>query len=222
MSDSFRLQDFAFADPELRRAALTHRSAGNRHNERLEFLGDSVLNIVVAEALFHAVPEANEGDLTRLRAHLVRGETLAALASDMNLGLEIELGLGELKSGGHRRASIQEDALEALVGAILCDAGFAVAKEQVLKMFASRLANLPSLDALKDPKTRLQELLQVDGGERPKYKLLSESGPQHKKQFEAACVVQEREVSGRGKSRRAAEQDAANKMLAVLQPLQQT
>lgn len=213
MSDTLRLQDFPFSDENLRQAALTHRSAGNRHNERLEFLGDSVLNFVIAEALYEALPDADEGDLTRLRAHLVRGETLAALASDMNLGLDIELGPGELKSGGHRRASIQEDALEALIGAILCDAGFAVARQQVLELFAQRLARLPAAGDLKDPKTRLQELLQIDGGQRPQYQLTGESGPQHNKQFKAICRVADDQTHGQGRSRRAAEQDAARAML---------
>ena len=215
-----RLQDFPFTDEALRQAALTHRSAGNQHNERLEFLGDAVLNMVIAEALFHARPDASEGELTRLRAHLVRGETLAQLASDMNLGLALELGQGELKSGGHRRASIQEDALEALIGAIHCDAGFAVAREQILSLFAGRLSDLPSAEDLKDPKTRLQELLQVDGGERPEYRLVSEQGPQHKKQFQAICQVAGRETQGQGRSRRAAEQMAARAMLQQLEAAQ--
>ncbi len=210
------MQDFAFADPALRTAALTHRSAGNRHNERLEFLGDAILNMVIAEALFRALPQANEGDLTRLRAHLVRGETLAELAVDMGLGSVIELGPGELKSGGHRRASILEDALEALIGAIFCDAGVDVARQQVLQLYAQRLASLPDAETLKDPKTRLQELLQVGGGERPEYRLVGESGPQHKKQFRAECQVGDRQTSGLGRSRRAAEQAAAADMLAQL------
>ena len=212
-----RLQDFSFSDPSLRQAALTHRSAGNRHNERLEFLGDAILNSVIAEALFQALPEAREGELTRLRAHLVRGETLAQLASDMGLGMDIELGPGELKSGGHRRASILEDALEALIGAIFCDAGFAVAKQQILQLFAHHLQNLPSADELKDPKTRLQELLQLDGRELPVYHLVAEQGPQHKKTFKAVCRVNDQECFGEGRSRRMAEQLAARKMLEQLQ-----
>lgn len=219
MADTLRLQDFPFRDAELRRAALTHRSAGNRHNERLEFLGDAVLNFVIAEALFHRLPQADEGDLTRMRAHLVRGETLAALAADMNLGMDIELGPGELKSGGHRRASIQEDALEALLGAILCDAGFDVAKEQILQLFEVRLDTLPRPEELKDPKTRLQEWLQAAGRGLPEYQLVAESGPAHRKQFEATCGVAENLTRGSGRSRRAAEQDAARRMLEQFQAL---
>ncbi|MGJ8670955.1 MAG: ribonuclease III [Oceanococcus sp.] len=217
MVDFLRLQDFPFTDESLRQSALTHRSAGNRNNERLEFLGDAILNMVIAEALFHALPNANEGDLTRFRAHLVRGETLAELASDMGLGLDIELGPGELKSGGHRRASILEDALEALIGAIHCDAGFAVCREQILLLFSQRLANLPSAEDLKDPKTQLQELLQVNGGSLPAYRLVGEEGPQHKKSFEVLCQVGSRDAPGQGRSRRAAEQAAARAMLEQLQ-----
>lgn len=219
MAEILRLQDFTFADEGLRKAALTHRSAGNRHNERLEFLGDAVLNFVIAETLYHRLPQADEGDLTRMRAHLVRGETLAALAADMNLGMDIELGPGELKSGGHRRASIQEDALEALLGAILCDAGFETAREQILKLFEQRLNNLPRLEDLKDPKTRLQEWLQSSAQGLPVYRLVEESGPAHKKQFVATCGVADQLTRGTGRSRRAAEQAAARLMLEQLQAL---
>lgn len=219
VADIPRLQDFPFRDAELRKAALTHRSAGNRHNERLEFLGDAVLNFVIAQALYQRLPDCDEGDLTRMRAHLVRGETLAALAADMSLGMDIELGPGELKSGGHRRASIQEDALEALLGAILCDAGFETAQQQILQLFEARLANLPRPDELKDPKTRLQERLQATGRGLPDYQLVGESGPAHRKQFEATCGVADVLTRGTGRSRRAAEQDAARRMLEQLQAL---
>ncbi len=217
MVEILRLQDFSFADESLRKAALTHRSAGNRHNERLEFLGDAVLNFVIAETLYHRLPQADEGDLTRMRAHLVRGETLAALAADMNLGMDIELGPGELKSGGHRRASIQEDALEALLGAILCDAGFDTVREQILQLFENRLNSLPKPEDLKDPKTRLQEWLQSSGQGLPEYQLVAESGPAHRKQFEATCGVADQLTRGIGRSRRAAEQAAARLMLEQLQ-----
>ncbi len=217
MVDSRKLQDFPFRDPELRTAALTHRSAGNQHNERLEFLGDSVLNFVIADALFKALPQANEGELTRLRAYLVRGETLADIAVEMELGRVIELGPGELKSGGHHRASIQADALEALLGAIYCDAGFAVVQEQIRAVFASRLANLPDAEELKDPKTRLQEWMQARDGERPVYQVVEEAGPQHRKSFVVSCRVAEQEQRGRGGSRRQAEQQAARLMLELLQ-----
>lgn len=212
MVDKRRLQDFPFARAELRSAALTHRSAGNQHNERLEFLGDAVLSCVIAEALYQALPDADEGALTRLRAHLVRGESLAGLASDMGLGLDIELGPGELKSGGHRRASIQADALEALLGAIYLDAGFETVKQEILRLYEARLADLPTADSLKDPKTRLQEWLQAQGQGRPEYKVLEETGPQHRKSFVVACEAGEHSAQGRGHSRRHAEQDAARRL----------
>ncbi len=215
-ADSVRLQDFAFADPALRDAALRHRSAGNPHNERLEFLGDAVLNLVIATALFETLPQASEGDLTRLRAHLVRGETLAEIAADMELGAIIDLGQGELKSGGHRRASIQADALEALLGAIYCDAGFAAARQAILEVYAGRLARLPDADSLKDPKTLLQEMLQGEAQQRPAYSLLEESGPQHRKHFVVCCEVSGRQTRGEGSSRRQAEQVAARRMVEQL------
>ncbi len=215
-ADPPRLQDFPFADPQLRDAALRHRSAGNPHNERLEFLGDAVLNLVIASALFEALPDANEGDLTRLRAHLVRGETLAQIAAEMELGSIIELGQGELKSGGHRRGSIQADALEALLGAIYRDAGFEVVRRSILEVFARRLASLPDANALKDPKTLLQEMLQGDAQQRPVYRLIEESGPQHRKHFMVSCEIDGRQTQGEGSSRRQAEQAAARRMVEQL------
>lgn len=214
--DRFRLQDFPFRDQGLRSAALTHRSAGNRHNERLEFLGDSLLNFVIAEALFARLPEADEGDLTRLRSHLVRGETLAELAAEMQLGADIELGPGELKSGGHRRASIQADAFEALLGAILRDGGFETAREIILRIYAERLEHLPPAASLKDAKTQLQEWLQARDGARPEYLVLEESGPQHRKLFRVRCRARDAEIEAVGSSRRQAEQSAARAMLERL------
>lgn len=216
VAECVRLQDFPFANPDLKTAALTHRSAGNQHYERLEFLGDAVLSCVIAEALYQALPAADEGALTRLRAHLVRGESLAELASDMGLGMALELGPGELKSGGHRRGSIQADAFEALLGAIYLDAGFTVVREQILKIYQDRLASLPDPDALKDPKTRLQELLQAQGLSRPDYQVIEESGPQHRKTFRVQCQVGEQRVQGQGHSRRHAEQDAARRLYELL------
>ncbi len=216
MVEISRLQDFPFAQSELRDAALTHRSAGNQHNERLEFLGDAVLNFVIAEALYQALPKADEGALTRLRAHLVRGETLAEIAREMQLGMVIELGQGELRSGGHQRASIQADAFEALLGAIFLDSGFATVREQILQIYAGRLAALPDAETLKDPKTRLQELLQSQGCELPRYDVINESGPQHRKTFVVECRTSDVQVVGRGGSRRQAEQAAARKLFEQL------
>lgn len=211
------LLEYPFRDPALRQAALTHRSAGSPHNERLEFLGDAVLNLVIAQALFERLPTADEGDLTRLRAYLVRGETLGQIAGEMQLGRELQMGLGEYKSGGHRRGSIQADALEALFGAILCDAGFTAARDEILRVFAPRLAELPSAHSLKDPKTRLQEWLQGRNRDLPEYELVHESGPPHRRVIAVRCRVgDEAEEVAQGSSRRGAEQDAARRMLERL------
>jgi GTP-binding protein Era len=152
-----------FASPELLDAALTHRSAGADHNERLEFLGDSILNCSVARMLYDAHPQADEGALSRLRATLVSGESLAQIAGDLGLGEHLHLGAGELKSGGFRRASILADALEALLGAIFLDSGFDAADAAVARIMTPRMSDLPGAEALKDPKTRLQEVLQASG-----------------------------------------------------------
>ncbi|MGH8264242.1 MAG: ribonuclease III, partial [Steroidobacteraceae bacterium] len=149
--------EYRCREPALIEAALTHRSAGGAHNERLEFLGDAVLNCLVADVLYRRFPRADEGELSRLRATLVNGESLAALAADIGLGDEVRLGPGELRSGGFRRPSILADAFEALIGAIYLDGGFDVAREVVGRVFAARVASLPDVAELKDPKTRLQE-----------------------------------------------------------------
>jgi ribonuclease III len=205
-------------DAELFQAALTHRSAGGEHNERLEFLGDSVLNCAVARLLYDAHPGADEGALSRLRATLVSGETLAQLAADLSLGEHLHLGAGELKSGGYRRASTLADALEALVGAIFVEAGFDAAAAAVKHVVGRRLEELPTADALKDPKTRLQESLQARGLALPVYALTAASGDPHAQLFTVTCEVPTFGLLaiGKGGSRRSAEQSAARKLLDLL------
>jgi len=203
---------------ELFRAALTHRSARGLHNERLEFLGDSVLNCAVARLLYDAHPGADEGSLSRLRATLVSGETLAHIAGELSLGEHIRLGSGELRSGGYRRASILADALEALVGAIFLEAGFEAAALAVKRLVGSRLDRLPTAEALKDPKTKLQELLQARGLALPVYAVTSASGEPHDQFFTVTCEVPSFGLIavGEGGSRRRAEQLAARKVLELL------
>jgi ribonuclease III len=198
--------------------AVTHRSAGGEHNERLEFLGDSVLNCAVARLLYDAHPGADEGALSRLRATLVSGESLAQLASDLGLGAHLRLGPGELKSGGYRRASILADALEALVGAIFVEAGFDAAAAAVKHVVGRRLDELPTAEALKDPKTRLQEALQARGLALPVYALTAASGDPHAQLFTVTCEVPTFGLAavGKGGSRRSAEQSAARKLLDLL------
>ncbi len=195
------------------RQALTHRSVGANNNERLEYLGDSLLGFFVAEWLFKHYPGYPEGDLTRLRAHLVRKETLAEIAREQNLGELIKLGAGELKSGGVHRDSILADALEALIGAIYLSEGLDVAKNFILKVFTKRLEDIPTVEQLKDAKTRLQELLQSNGVAVPKYVLQGKAGKSGNEIFTVECFVENCDLSfqGTGKNRRRAEQDAAQK-----------
>lgn len=202
---------YQFKDPELLKLALSHRSLGNINNERLEFLGDSILNFVVSARLFELKPGNNEGELSRLRARVVRGDTLAKLASGLNLGDYIKLGQGEQKSGGFKRNSILADTLEAVFGAVYLDGGYEPCKKVVLHVCDRSIAELPSAEELKDPKTRLQEWLQGRGFSLPQYNVLVESGPSHKKQFKIECVSEQAgiKVTGSGRSRRKAEQAAA-------------
>lgn len=208
-----------FANADLLKVALTHRSAGGGDNERLEFLGDSVLNMVIAHALFEARPHAPEGDLSRLRASLVRERTLAEVATELELGPCLQMGQGERRSGGARRASVQADALEAVIGAVFQDAGFEAAAALVRRLFADRLAELPSADSLKDAKTRLQEYLQGRGRELPRYEIVSTSGVDHERHFVARCSLADapQTADGEGSGRRRAEQAAARAMLAKLE-----
>jgi ribonuclease III len=211
---------YVFAQPALCYAAVTHRSAGSDHNERLEFLGDSILNCGVARMLYDAHPEADEGALSRLRATLVSGETLAQIAGELGLGEHLLLGPGELKTGGFRRASILADGLEAILGAIFLDSGFDAAAAVVARIIGPRMADLPAADTLKDPKTRLQEALQANGLALPVYTLTAAAGDPHMQSFTVTCEVPVLGVSavGEGGSRRRAEQLAAAKLLELLPP----
>ncbi len=202
-------------DVALFSAALTHRSAARAHNERLEFLGDAVLNLSMAEHLYLANPQADEGDLSRLRAWLVSSPPLAQTAAQIGLGEVLRLGSGELKTGGFRRESILADALEALLGAVYLDAGLAEAKRVIFALFAERMAHLPATDALKDSKTRLQELLQGRGLPLPEYEVVRTEGEIHAQTFWVRCDVSSLGVTatGQGLSRRRAEQEAAAMVL---------
>jgi ribonuclease III len=202
-------------DAALFRAALTHRSASGANNERLEFLGDAVLNLVIAHQLYTLFPHAAEGDLSRLRARLVSREPLAEVGAALGLGAVLQLGSGELKSGGFRRQSILADALEALCGAIFLDGGLAAVQPVIERLFAARLATLPEPAALKDAKTRLQEYLQSRSLALPGYRVLSIEGEDHAQTFRVSCEVSALglEVEGAGSSRRRAEQEAAARML---------
>lgn len=205
-------------DAALLEAALTHRSAGGPHNERLEFLGDAVLDCVVARLVFREFGAADEGDLSRFRASLVSGEALARLAAEIGLGEHLRLGSGELKSGGFRRKSILADTLEALFGAIYLDGGFAAAEEVIERLFTPRMDRLPSAAELKDPKTRLQETLQARGLGLPSYSVQSISGVAHNQLFQVRCAADALglEVVANGPSRRRAEQAAAQLLLNEL------
>ncbi len=200
-----------FSDPELLQRALTHRSVGSRNNERMEFLGDAVLNCIAAEALFHQWPRADEGDLTRGRAALVRESSLAEIARRLQLGDKIALGPGELKSGGHRRESILADALEAVIGAIFLDAGFEAARRCVTAWLEAPLHGLAQGSVEKDAKTQLQEWLQARQLGLPEYTLVDTRGEEHCRIFRARCAVDALQLSGEGEgaSRRLAEQAAA-------------
>lgn len=222
MADTARLQralGYEFTDPQLLTLALTHRSARGINNERLEFLGDSIVNHIIAEALYHQFPASREGDMSRMRASLVKGDTLAEVARELHLGDYLQLGPGERKSGGHRRSSILADALEAVVGAILLDSDVEKCRGSVLRWFGPRLQALTSGIADKDAKTRLQEYLQGRGNALPLYELLDVLGEDHKQQFRVACRLQQPAlaVEGSGSSRRKAEQAAASAALLRLQ-----
>ncbi len=209
----------AFKDQNLLLQACSHRSYGPPHNERLEFLGDGLLNFVIGSTLYNLRPGANEGDLSRLRASLVREETLAQLARDLNLGDALRLGQGELRSGGFRRDSILADALEALLGAIHQDAGFEAARDTCLRLYQALLEVLPDARSLKDAKTRLQENLQGNGRPLPQYQVLDESGPPHHRRFHVCCTLKDADLQTEavGNSRKLAEQDAAGMMLKQLE-----
>lgn len=210
--------DYQFNDAGLLEQALTHRSARGESNERLEFLGDAVLDFVISEVIFLAFPAAPEGDLSRLRASLVKDTSLAALAADIGLGEHLILGSGERKTGGHRRESILADALEAIFGAVYLDAGFDAAVKVIEKTFGDRLEVFPSIESLRDPKTRLQEWLQARQMDLPDYELTEVTGKAHRQTFEVSCSVSGVSSPTRGVSttRRNAEQESAQEMLFKL------
>jgi len=209
-----------FRDPALLRQALTHRSHSAPHNERLEFLGDAVLNCTIAALLYERFPHLAEGELSRLRASLVNQETLSRVATSLELGARLRLGEGELKSGGARRPSILADALEAVVGAIFLDGGFESAARAVAETFAPALQQLDPGTLGKDPKTQLQEYLQGRRLSLPQYNVVSVRGEAHEQQFQVECLVSELDIRtlGDGSSRRSAEQSAARRAydLAVM------
>ncbi len=203
---------------ELLESALTHRSAGSNNNERLEFLGDAILGFVVASRIYAAREGAAEGDMSRIRAALVRKETLADIAQEWDLGSYLRLGSGELKSGGFRRASILADALEALIGSVYEDKGLPVAEKLIETLFGDRLTQLAVTTVVKDPKSQLQEYLQATGAALPSYQIMSETGPAHQLRFEVQCSLPALKISaiGDGTSRRTAEQSAAAAVLEQL------
>lgn len=211
--------DYEFSNPDLLRRALTHRSVGSRNNERLEFLGDGALNFIIASEIYHLRPQYQEGQLSRLRASLVRGVTLAEVAREIGLGDYLSLGSGELKSGGFNRDSILADALEAVLGAVYIDGEFASLQRVVCHLFESRLHNLPDDEPQKDPKTRLQEYLQARKFPLPVYELIDTRGQDHARTFIVAARIDELalNVTAKGSSRRRAEQAAAENALLQLE-----
>ena len=202
---------YTFNDEALLEQALTHRSVGSKNNERLEFLGDSILNFVIAEALYHQFPENSEGDLSRLRAHLVNGEALAVIGRNLQLGDCLRLGAGELKSGGFKRDSILADAVESILGAVYRDADFLMCKKIILTLYADMLKDIPDPQKLKDAKTQLQEILQARQIAIPLYKVIKISGKAHDQRFDVECAIENLGIysQGTGHSRRKAEQRAA-------------
>ncbi|MDQ8021698.1 MAG: ribonuclease III [Moraxellaceae bacterium] len=208
-----------FGRAALLEQALTHRSFSADHNERLEFLGDGILNMVIAEALYVRFADLREGELSRLRAQLVRQDALQKIAERLGVGECLRLGDGELKSGGHRRPSILADAVEALFGAVYLDAGFDAARSVILRLYTDSLASLDPARQLKDPKTTLQELLQARRLPLPQYSLVEVRGEAHAQEFEVSCQIAllKEAPRGVGVSRRAAEQAAAEAALAALE-----
>jgi len=210
--------DYLFNNTDLLQQALTHRSAGRSNYERLEFLGDSILNMVVSIRLFELFPHAPEGDLSRMRARIVRGKTLSELALRLGLGRYLNLGEGEMKSGGFRRSSILADALEAILGAIYLDGGYYACRKVIEDLCGPLINDLPPAEELKDAKTRLQEWLQARARPLPVYTLLREEGADHAKKFHVQCglVDGEARTVATGGSRRKAEQKAAEELLKLL------
>lgn len=217
-----KIFDYNFNDDSLLNLALTHRSIGSSNNERLEFLGDSVLGMIISAELYLRFPAEREGVLTRLRSSLVKGSTLSKIATELELGDFINLGSGELKSGGYRRASTLADVLEAILGAIYLDSrsehGISRIEKIILNLFASRLDSCEPAGVLKDPKTRLQEYLQAKNADLPVYNVVSISGKEHQQTFKVSCSIEAYSIKvvASGASRRKAEQAAAEKALGSL------
>jgi ribonuclease III len=209
---------YSFARPDLLDQALTHRSYGTDHNERLEFLGDGVLNCVIAAELFERFAAAKEGELSRHRAALVSEPALGRQAEALGLGQRLRLGAGEVKSGGSGRVSILADAFEAMIGAVFLDGGFEAAREVIRRLYANQLADIDLRDSGKDPKTLLQELLQARRIALPQYSVVATQGAAHNQRFEVECVIAELSVRtrGNGSSRRIAEQEAARRAFEQL------
>ncbi|PLY14074.1 MAG: ribonuclease III [Sedimenticola sp.] len=213
-----RALDYQFSNSQLIDTALTHRSAGSDNNERLEFLGDSILGFIIADELYSRFADADEGQLSRLRAKLVKKESLASIARELEIGSYLNLGPGELRSGGHSRDSILADAFEAILAAIYLDSGYENTRTVILRLFTSRLNKISEKAFQKDPKTQLQELLQSKKLPLPEYAILEITGLQHDQQFSIACKVSnlDYQTTGVGNSRRSAEQSAAKKFLEIL------
>jgi len=213
-----RIIEYQFNNPDFLELALTHRSASGQHNERAEFLGDSILNFVIANELYDQFPKATEGELSRYRATLVKKDTLAEIARKLELGNCIRLGSGELKSGGFRRASILADGLEALIAAVLLDGGYEAAKALIIRLFNEKLRQVDQQN-LKDPKSRLQEYLQSRQKNLPQYSALTIVGDPHDQTFEMQCEIPELDITvkGVGSSRRKAEQKAAEAALVIIE-----
>ena len=211
--------EYSFDNILLLEEALTHRSYTSKNNERLEFLGDGILNFVIADELFKSYPDVQEGDLSRLRANLVNKESLADIAEELCLGEVIRLGSGELKSGGFRRPSILADAVESILGAVYCDSGFQAAQALIIRLYEKKLALPTDLQQLKDPKTQLQELLQSRRFALPDYQVTKISGQAHAQLFHLKCTIEQMniEVEGEGRSRRKAEQVAAEKAISEVE-----
>ena len=216
-----KIIDYHFNDATLLKQALTHRSVNKNNNERLEFLGDSVLGCVISYELYHRFPLVDEGQLSRLRSSLVRGQTLAKLAKNLNLSETLVLGQGELKSGGFRRESIQADAFEAILGAIFLDSDYLTVSAVILKLYDELLNEASPDDSLKDFKTQLQELLQKKGHSLPMYELIKTKGQDHNAVFYISCHIKEFNLTAEenAKSIKRAEQACAESILASLSSL---
>ncbi len=219
MSDELcRKLGYQFKQPKILKTALTHRSFSDENNERLEFLGDSIVNFIIAEVLYHRFPQAQEGALSRWRATLINRDTLGDLGRGFDLGRYLFLGPGELKSGGSERQSILSCAMEAIIGAVYLDNGFEAARECILRWYDSLINSLTKASSHKDPKTTLQEYLQSQHMSLPIYEVQSVEGESHQQIFIVSCSVENitEKTLGKGTSRRRAEQDAAEAMLGIL------